>query len=114
MKIEYGKNQRIYKALFVPLSKVIGRNIGYCFVMMVKPKYVIQFYNIFNRFSFNRKKCKKPCTVIWADYQGEDFLNISEDPLRKPITFKDIIDDKEEEEDEKETKNTNTEQKQAE
>ena len=95
LNIEYGKNQRIYKALFVPLSKKIGKNIGYCFIMMVSPKYVIQFYNTFNGFSFNGKKCKKPCNIIWADLQGDKFLNVSDDPMRSPIIFKDLINDEE-------------------
>ena len=96
LKIESGKNQRIYKALYTPLCKVIGKNLGYCFVMMVKPKYVIDFYNVFNGKIFGKKKCKKPCKVIWADIQGEEFLKASEDdPIRKPIIFKDIIIDKE-------------------
>ena len=95
LKTESGKNQRIYKALYTPLCKVIGKNLGYCFVMMVKPKYVIDFYNVFNGKIFGKKKCKKPCKVIWADIQGEVFLKASEDdPIRKPIIFKDIIIDK--------------------
>lgn len=89
------KNNRIYKAIYTPLCKTIGKNLGYCFVMMVKPKYVIQFYNIFNRKSFNKKKCKKLCSVVWADLQGDDFLKVSEDPLRSPIIFKDTINDDE-------------------
>jgi hypothetical protein len=95
LKIESGKNQRIYKALYTPLCKVIGKNLGYCFVMMVKPKYVIDFYNVFNGRIFGKKKCKKPCKVIWADIQGEEFIKDNEeDPIRKPIIFKDIIIDK--------------------
>ena len=91
LQIETGKNQRIYKALYTPLCKVIGKNLGYCFVMMVKPKYVVDFYNTFYGKCFGKKKCKKPCNVIWADMQGEDFLKASEDdPIRKPIIFKDI------------------------
>lgn len=94
LQIESGKNQRIYKALYTPLCKIIGKNLGYCFVMMVKPKYVLDFYKTFNGKSFGKKKCKKPCKVIWADIQGEDFLKASEDdPIRKPIIFKDIRDD---------------------
>ena len=89
LKIESNKNQRIYKALFAPLSKVIGKNLGYCFVMMIKPEYVIDFYNTFNGISFKKKKCKKQCNVIWANLQGNDFLNVSNDPLRSPIIFKD-------------------------
>ena len=91
MHIESGKNQRIYKALYVPLSKILGKNIGFCFIMMVKPKYVINFYTTFNGINFNKKKARKPCSVIWADMQGDDFLKISEDPLRSPIIFKDLI-----------------------
>ena len=95
LKIESGKHQRIYKALYTPLCKVIGKNLGYCFVMMVKPKYVIDFYNVFNGKIFGKKKCKKPCKVIWADIQGKEFLKANEDdPIRKPIIFKDIIIDK--------------------
>ena len=91
LKIESGKNQRIYQALYTPLCKIIGKNLGYCFVMMAKPKYVIDFYNTFNGKIFGKKKCKKPCNVIWADKQGDDFLkNAEEDPTRKPIIFKDI------------------------
>jgi hypothetical protein len=91
LQIESGKNQRIYKALYTPLCKVIGKNLGYCFVMMAKPKYVIDFYKVFNGRIFGKKKCKKPCNVIWADVQGEDFLKECEDnPIRKPIIFKDI------------------------
>ena len=94
LNIESGKNQRIYKALYVPLCKTIGKNLGYCFVMMVKPKYVIDFYKTFEGKSFGKKKCKKPCNVIWADIQGEPFLKIDEeDPLRKPIIFRDLRDD---------------------
>ena len=91
LDIDRGKNQRIYKALFVPLCKVIGRNLGYCFIMLVKPKYVIKFYNTFNGTIFNKKKCKKPCKVVWANLQGDDFLNMSDNPLRSPIIFKDTI-----------------------
>ena len=91
LQIESGKNQRIYKALYTPLCKIIGKNLGYCFVMMVKPKYVIDFYKTFYGKSFGKKKCKKPCNVIWADKQGEEFLKATEDdPIRKPIIFKDI------------------------
>ena len=91
LHIENGKNQRIYKALYVPLSKILGKNIGFCFIMMVEPKYVINFYSTFNGINFNKKKARKPCTVIWADVQGDDFLKISDDPLRSPIIFKDLI-----------------------
>jgi hypothetical protein len=92
--VESGKNNRIYKALYTPLCKVIGKNLGYCFVMLVKPKYVIDFYKAFNGTILGKKKCKKPCSVIWGDIQGEDFLKSNEeDPIRKPIIFKDIIQD---------------------
>ena len=94
LKIENGKNQRIYKALYTPLCKVIGKNLGYCFVMMASPKYVIDFYKTFNGTTFGLKKCYKPCNVIWADFQGEDFLKLNkDDPIRKPIIFKDIKND---------------------
>lgn len=93
LKIEKNKNQRIYKAIYTPLCKAIGKNVGYCFIMMVKPKYVIQFYETFNGKTFNKKKCNKIISVIWADYQGDDFLKISDDPLRSPIIFKDIKND---------------------
>ena len=94
LKIEHGKNQRIYKALYVPLCKIIGKNLGYCFIMITKPKYVVDFYNLFNGRSFGLKNCKKPCNVIWADIQGDEFLKLNEeDPLRKPIIFTDLRDD---------------------
>ena len=94
LNIENGKKQRIYRALYTPLCKVIGKNLGYCFIMMVKPEYVIQFYKTFNGRIFGKKKCKKECNVIWADIQGEDFLkNAEDDPIRKPIIFTDIKED---------------------
>ena len=91
--IESGKNQRIYRALYTPFSKIPVKNIRFCFIMMVKPKYVIDFYKTFNKIIFQKKRCKKPCDVIWADIQGEEFLRINEDdqdPIRRPIIFKDI------------------------
>lgn len=94
LEIESGKKQRIYNALYTPLCKIIGKNLGYTFVMMAKPKYVIEFYKTFYGRSFGKKKCKKPCNIIWADKQGDDFLKTSEDdPIRKPIIFKDIKED---------------------
>ena len=79
LKRESGKNQKIYKDLYVPLCKTIGKNLGYCLVMMVKPKYVIDFYNVFNGKIFEKKICEKPCRVTWADIQGEELLNPTED-----------------------------------
>ena len=79
--------KRIYRSIYVPLIKVIGKNIGYCFVDLVSPKYVIEFYNVFNGLLL--KKCKKPCTVIFSDKQNSN--NINENPLREPIFFKDTI-----------------------
>jgi hypothetical protein len=94
LQIEPSKNNRIYKAIYVPLCKVIGKNLGYCFVMMVQPKYVIDFYKVFFRKVLGEKKCNKPCNVIWADFQGDIFLKQNEDdPLRKPLIFKDVIKD---------------------
>ena len=48
--------KRIYKPIYIPLTKKIGNNIGYCFVDLVNPKYIIEFYNIFNNFSFQQSK----------------------------------------------------------
>ena len=61
---------------------------------LIKDNDVIEFYNTFMGRSLGKKKCKKPCNVIWADIQGNDFLKTNEDdPIRKPITFRDIRDD---------------------
>ena len=78
--------KRIYDSIYVPLTKKIGKNIGYCFINLVSPKYVVEFYNVFNGIYF--KNCKKPCTILFSDKQNFD---ISEDPMRGPITFKDYI-----------------------
>ena len=94
LKIESGKNQRIYKALCVRQDKFMRKNLGYCFVMMVKPKLVFEFYKAFNGKILGEKKCKKPCKVIWAIIQGEEFLKLNGDvPFIKPIILKDIIND---------------------
>ena len=81
--------KRIYRSVYVPLVKTIGKNIGYCFVDLVSPKYVIEFYKVFNGLLL--KKCKKPCIVIFSDKQNSD--NINDNPLREPIFFKDTIKD---------------------
>ena len=94
LKIENGKNQRIYKAIYTPLCKIIGKNLGYCFIMLAQPKYVIDFHNVFSGRILGKKKCNKPCNVIWAEIQGEEFLKLNEnDPIRKPLIFKDIVKD---------------------
>lgn len=85
LKTEPGK--RIYNSLYVPLAKVIGKNIGFCFVNLVSPEYVISFYNTFNGIYFNN--VKKACTVAYSDQQNMDFNE--ENPLRRPIFFKDHL-----------------------
>ena len=82
---------RIYSSIYVPLTKIIGKNIGFCFVNLVSPKYVVEFYKVFNGETF--RNCKKPCSVIFSDKQNVDILNEEENPLRKPIFFTDIIKD---------------------
>lgn len=81
--------KRIYKSIYVPLSKVIGRNIGYCFIDMVSPKFVIEFYNAFN--GKYTKNLKKKFWVVFSDIQNVDVYG--DDPLRKPIIFKDFTKD---------------------
>ena len=83
------KGQRIYNSLYVPLAKVIGSNKGYCFINLVSPKYVVEFFKIFNGLVFNIKNCKKPCTVVFSDNQSVDCSN--EDALKRPIIFTDVI-----------------------
>jgi len=85
LKFEPGK--RIYNSIYVPLAKVIGKNIGYCFVNLISPEYVISFYNTFNGIYFN--SCKRPCTVVFSDQQNMDINE--ENPLRSPIVFKDHL-----------------------
>ena len=80
--------KRIYDSIYLPLTKILGKNIGYCFINLVNPKYVIEFYNIFNGLYF--KNGKKPCSVIFSDKQT--FENVS-DPMRRPIVFKDFVKD---------------------
>ncbi len=86
----YLKNESwkgIIKAIYTPLSLKKGKNFGFCFIMFAKPKFVIDFYNKINGVIFRKKKCNKPCKVIWADVQGDDFLK-PKDPHRRPIIFK--------------------------
>jgi hypothetical protein len=87
LKTEKGK--RIYNSIYVPLTKEIGKNKGYCFVNMVSPKYVVTFYEVFNGLFFNLKKCKKPCYLVFSDIQNVNFSN--EDALKRPIIFTDVI-----------------------
>ena len=85
LKTEKGK--RIYNSVYVPLAKVIGKNKGYCFVSLVSPKYVVEFYRIFN--GMNLKNCNKPCSVVFSDKQNIDCSN--DDALKRPIVFYDIV-----------------------
>ena len=87
LKTQPGK--RIYNAIYLPLSKKMRKNIGYCFVNLISPKYVAEFYNKFNGFYFRFKNFKKSCNVVFSDNQNIDLSN--DDPSRKPIIFKDTI-----------------------
>ena len=87
LKTQPGK--RIYNAIYLPLSKKMRKNIGYCFVNLISPKYVAEFYNKFNGFYFRVKNFKKYCNVVFSDNQNIDLSN--DDPSRKPIIFKDTI-----------------------
>ena len=92
LKTEKGK--RIYNSIYIPLSKEIGKNKGYCFVNLVSPKYVVTFYEIFNGLHFNLKNCKKPCFLVFSDIQNINFSN--EDALKRPIIFTDVVQTNEE------------------
>lgn len=81
--------ERIYNAVYLPLTKRIGKNMGYFFVNLVSPEYVILFYKIFNGFYLRYKKKEKQCIVIFADNQTIDISN--EDPSRRPFVFTDTI-----------------------
>ena len=83
------KGERIYNSIYVPLTKVIGKNKGYCFINLVAPKYVIQLYEIFNGLYFNIKNCKKSCTVVFSDKQEIDCSN--DDALKRPLIFNDCV-----------------------
>jgi len=83
------KGERIYNSLYVPLAKEIGKNKGYCFINLVSPKYVVQFYNIFNGLYFNLKNSKKPCSVVFSDKQSIECSK--EDALKRPIIFYDVV-----------------------
>ena len=83
------KGERIYSSLYVPLTREIGKNKGYCFINLVSPKYVIEFYRVFNGLNFKIKNCKKPCTVVFSDIQIVDCSN--DDALKRPIVFSDLI-----------------------
>ena len=87
--------QRIYNAVYLPLTKKIGRNMGYLFINLISPKYVIEFYNKFNGFYLRFKNCKKPLTVIFADNQEVDISE--EDPIRRPLFFIDTIENEKKE-----------------
>ena len=87
LKTEKGK--RIYNSIYVPLTREIGKNKGYCFVNMVSPEYVVKFYEVFNGLFFNLKNCKKPCYLVFSDIQNVNYSN--EDALKRPIIFTDVI-----------------------
>ena len=89
LKTKPGK--RIYNAIYLPLSKTIGKSLGYCFINLVSPKYVVEFYNIFNGFYFRFKNFKKSCSVVFSDIQDIDTSN--DDPTKRPMIFYDTIKD---------------------
>ena len=81
------RRKGIIKAIYTPFSQKKGKNFGFCFIMLTNPKYVIDFYNKINGIEIEKKKCNKPCKVIWADIQGDEFLE-PKDLHRRPIIFK--------------------------
>lgn len=85
--------KRIYNAIYLPLSKKVRKNIGYCFINLISPKYVVEFYNKFNGLYLRFKNFKKYCNVVFSDNQNIDLSN--DDPLRNPFIFKDTIKDTE-------------------
>ena len=87
LKTEKGK--RIYNSIYVPLTREIGKNKGYCFVNMVSPEYVVKFYEVFNGLFFNLKNCKKPCYLVFSNIQNVNYS--IEDALKRPIIFTDVI-----------------------
>lgn len=89
LKTKPGK--RIYNAVYLPQTKIIRKNMGYFFINLVSPKYVIEFYNVFNEFYFRFKNCQKKCTIIFSDQQEIDTSN--DDPSRRPIIFNDTVKD---------------------
>jgi len=91
LKTQPGK--RIYNAIYLPLSKKVRKNIGYCFINLISPKYVVEFYSKFNGFYLRFKNFKKYCNVVFSDNQNIDISN--DDPSRNPIIFKDTIKDTE-------------------
>jgi hypothetical protein len=81
--------KRIYNSIYVPLARKIGKNMGFAFINLVSPKFVVDFYKTFN--GIYLKNCKKPCTISFSDNQN---IEISNDPIRSPIIFKDCIKEK--------------------
>ena len=89
LNITHEKCNRIYNYLRVPLSKKIGKNLGFCFINVIDPKYLVVFYKEFNGKIL--KNCKKQCIINLADIQIKDVnkIDLEKDASQNTLIFND-------------------------
>ena len=89
LDIKHEKRNRIYNYLRVPLSKKIGKNLGFCFINVIDPKYLVVFYKEFNGKIL--KNCKKQCIINLADIQIKDVnkIDLEKDASQNTLIFND-------------------------
>ena len=89
LDIKHEKRNRIYNYLRVPLSKKIGKNLGFCFINVIEPKYIAVFYKAFHGKIL--ENCKKKCFVNLADNQIKDVneIDMDGDVGQRPLIFDD-------------------------
>lgn len=95
-----GNEDRIYDCFYLPMSETKKqRNLGYAFINMVHPLYVIHFYYKFKNFKWTKFNTNKEFSIKFADKQGKSELikQLSQryGNEKKPFIFetnKDVLD----------------------
>ncbi|KAG7547080.1 RNA-binding domain superfamily [Arabidopsis suecica] len=89
------KNSRTYDFLYLPIDFKNKCNVGYAFINMVSPKFIIALYEAFNGKKWDKFNSEKVASLAYARIQGKaaliaHFQNSSlmnEDRRCQPIVF---------------------------
>jgi len=89
------KHKGIYDFFYLPIDFKNKCNVGYAFVNLTDPQFIIAFYQDFNHKKWEKFNSEKVCEITYARIQGKNslvshFQNsslMSEDKKCRPIIF---------------------------